>query len=524
MSEDLTLTPAHGAFDLERVKTWLDARPDAFQDPHLAHVYVITGHPAIADSSYGRRLEDPSRFPYDTIVSLSPTRIHLAQQMSDRDAQRSAMDLVRWLVTSEDVVVRADESNRDLTSQIREHGVESLYPPHVAGLPLAWEGSLIAVGFFRDFDRGDSATVWIKDARRDAPIADEDRLIEYLRSGRLQQRSDVIVHDVLSPDYPDVGVADHLTDGVYVWPADLPYQVRHYHVRLPRHFVLHARALGWKVPGSDGPVWPPPPDEIGPASSLVLELPHVVLGRRLRAGTGDEVREGYLLADPSARVLITLTTRHPDEPDEVREQLEPDVDGIAPLRWIERMPSGSIDYDDVLVEDLPAGEPASTRMPLPEAAVIRIGAALAATIARVHAAGKVGVSVLPELVYVDGALAFLSLVPRGCAFIYTSPPRTSGPRSYPIPYEGYETLILGQRATAASDVFKLCATLHTLATGAHPFGASGELREIVGRVAADARTPYPGSPALGALLARGLARDPAARPTAAELATALAAL
>ena len=32
-----------------------------------------------------------------------------------------------------------------------------------------------------------------------------------------------------------------LTDGVYVWPEDLPHYVRDHHVRLPAEFLAHLR-------------------------------------------------------------------------------------------------------------------------------------------------------------------------------------------------------------------------------------------------------------------------------------------
>jgi hypothetical protein len=39
-----------------------------------------------------------------------------------------------------------------------------------------------------------------------------------------------------------------LTDGVYVWGADLAYYVERYHARLPRAFWHHAHERGWRIP------------------------------------------------------------------------------------------------------------------------------------------------------------------------------------------------------------------------------------------------------------------------------------
>ncbi len=47
-----------------------------------------------------------------------------------------------------------------------------------------------------------------------------------------------------------IGSPDILTDGIWAWPGDLPYYVKHYNVRLPCEFIAHAKTNDWKVPNT----------------------------------------------------------------------------------------------------------------------------------------------------------------------------------------------------------------------------------------------------------------------------------
>jgi hypothetical protein len=248
----------------------------------------------------------------------------------------------------------------------------------------------------------------------------------------------------------------------------------------------------------------------GEASTLLLDHDRVVLGRRLRDGAGDQVREGYLDADPATRVLVTLTGRHSSP-----QNHDYTVNGVGRWLGVVEPPAAGIPYDDALLEQLPAGRPAVERMPLPEPAVIALGRDVATVIADAHAANIILMGVSPELIYVDEQLRFTGLVPRSRPFVASAPQRQRGLRSYTLPFDGFETLALGKPPVAKSDIFALAATLFMLATGKHPFG--DELAEIMHRVLASAPDAYPGSPKLAAILARALDPDPDARPSAREL-------
>jgi hypothetical protein len=45
-----------------------------------------------------------------------------------------------------------------------------------------------------------------------------------------------------------IGPPHALTDGTYVWPADLPYYLRRYHLRLPTAALIHIQRQEYRVP------------------------------------------------------------------------------------------------------------------------------------------------------------------------------------------------------------------------------------------------------------------------------------
>lgn len=242
-----------------------------------------------------------------------------------------------------------------------------------------------------------------------------------------------------------------------------------------------------------------------------------VLDESVRAGSSDEVRLGHLADDAAVRVLVTLTARHP----------APQLTAIAveePVLYVGPVDPG-VPYDDALVERLPAGVAASGVAPLAERDVIRIGAGLAAEVARQHARGRRLGGIYPELVFVtvETEAAFAGVCPYGPDFIASAPQPMHGTRSYRVPYLAGEVLLRG-RPELASDVFATCATLFALGTGRHPFGDARDLRQLLLAIDTSEPGPWPGDPRLAAILAGGLRRHPAKRPTAAALRDALAAL
>ena len=77
----------------------------------------------------------------------------------------------------------------------------------------------------------------------------DSKITDYLRSGHevmylgsrryLKEKGDLTKID--RPGFL-------LTDGVWVWPSELPYFIESYNVMVPPQFVIHAAANNWSVP------------------------------------------------------------------------------------------------------------------------------------------------------------------------------------------------------------------------------------------------------------------------------------
>jgi hypothetical protein len=253
----------------------------------------------------------------------------------------------------------------------------------------------------------------------------------------------------------------------------------------------------------------------GPA----FDFAEVELGERVREGTGDAVYRGRAKRD-GAPLLITVTTGHADDPARHAAEEALTVPGIAPLLGLGRVAGQA--FADALAEIIPAGRPASELAPIEEPTLVRLARSLTQAVARVHAQVKVLDGIRPELIYVDDGGAFLALAPRGPRFIASATPVAAGPRSYPLPFVGHETLALGKPVGYAGDVFALCASVFVLGTGKHPFGE--DLHQILQRMMAGDPQAWPGSARLGEILRKGLARNPTDRPHSLNLHGLFAAL
>lgn len=107
------------------------------------------------------------------------------------------------------------------------------------------------VGFFSELSPGWGLTETgsIKDAVRPSGEPDENRILEYFRSGTGIWSEMSAGPDVLDPDGPDMpGIGSMYTDGTWIWREDLRYYVATYHVSLPDEFVKRIRAMDYTAP------------------------------------------------------------------------------------------------------------------------------------------------------------------------------------------------------------------------------------------------------------------------------------
>jgi hypothetical protein len=64
-----------------------------------------------------------------------------------------------------------------------------------------------------------------------------------------------VVGDALNPSAEVVLFPSRKTDGVFVWPAELGYYVRKYHLRVPAAFVERMLSLNWQPPAEQENDW-----------------------------------------------------------------------------------------------------------------------------------------------------------------------------------------------------------------------------------------------------------------------------
>jgi len=88
----------------------------------------------------------------------------------------------------------------------------------------------------------------LSDAVCEEPAVDEDRIAGYLRAGSVLATTGRRVDDFIDSTQKRIAPQDLLTDGAWMWPADLAYYVERYHVRLPAEFVEQAAARGFQPP------------------------------------------------------------------------------------------------------------------------------------------------------------------------------------------------------------------------------------------------------------------------------------
>ncbi|HET9685089.1 MAG TPA: serine/threonine-protein kinase, partial [Gemmatimonadaceae bacterium] len=167
--------------------------------------------------------------------------------------------------------------------------------------------------------------------------------------------------------------------------------------------------------------------------------------------------------------------------------------------------------------------------------LMRVGAQIARALSVAHAAGIVHRDIKPENVLVrpDG---FVKVLDFGIARLVSSADARATVDGQPLTQLGLAVGTLrymspeqacAEPVTGATDVFSLGLVLHELATGQHPFAAAGLsdvalLSAILSQDAPAVTALNPALPAeLDALVARMLDKDPARRPSAAEVECAL---
>ena len=103
------------------------------------------------------------------------------------------------------------------------------------------------IGFFFELSP-DDAVAELNRLRRVDASPNEQKIVDYLRSGVDAGVTMIVQHDPLSDPPKQLGEAVLKCDGEWLWPESLAYFVEAYHIELPEEFVEAIRRNGWKIP------------------------------------------------------------------------------------------------------------------------------------------------------------------------------------------------------------------------------------------------------------------------------------
>jgi len=225
-------------------------------------------------------------------------------------------------------------------------------------------------------------------------------------------------------------------------------------------------------------------------------------------------------------VLITTGTAQADVFAAVFERLEFDgIDGVSELLCINRLDTDEL-RRDAMVEVEPEGQPISSLVgTLSPPSVLSVGSQLAQLLSDAEFLDEAMVGLRPELIYVDAGadeVAFTGTAPRSALFWAGMKPTSIGvPPCFDVSYLAPEVLAV-KPVHIAADLFSVCAMLAEWASGQYPFTTpppSPLLAPLLGT-----RVPWTGPRELGAVLDRGLDKDPEGRINVDDLIAALAKL
>lgn len=109
-------------------------------------------------------------------------------------------------------------------------------------------------GFFRELNHGDGLPdePSIHEKLQEAFLSEEQNILAYLEAGSIYAMSAGVAFDYFQrPKRHAINSLVLLTDGIWLWPSDLAYYIRHYHVSIPEALGHYMKAQGWELPSLD---------------------------------------------------------------------------------------------------------------------------------------------------------------------------------------------------------------------------------------------------------------------------------
>jgi serine/threonine protein kinase, bacterial len=258
--------------------------------------------------------------------------------------------------------------------------------------------------------------------------------------------------------------------------------------------------------------------------------PHLLIGELIGRGGMSRVYRGWIRGSGHEVAVKVLRDDLAAKPDAVQRFVrERELLSTVASPHVVQVHDLVVHGDELgIVMDLVPGGHLRRAVAFPSelGTAAQLAAQIADGLGAVHAAGVVHRDLKPENVLVeteaDGAIR-LRLTDFGISRLVDSAALTAtsvtGTPGYLAP-----EVASGRRVTAAADVYALGVMLYELCTGRQPFQAENPLLLVLAHTRQQPPRPLGMPDALWDVLARTLAKDPAARPAAAGLGDTLRAL
>lgn len=102
-------------------------------------------------------------------------------------------------------------------------------------------------GFYKEMPHGKSGDPSIFEFIQNKESINEEKIVSYLKQGIVLVSCGGVVNDIINPDDGIAGCPNMMTDGTWVWPGDLAYYVKKYHIQLEAEFIKTMQKNKWTV-------------------------------------------------------------------------------------------------------------------------------------------------------------------------------------------------------------------------------------------------------------------------------------
>lgn len=173
-------------------------------------------------------------------------RIH-SYMLPYRDGENSITDSYASDINS--YLLRNMGYLHSVTERFEEHLKKLHKIQHITDLKsevLSENMKLMMEGFFKEMNYG-RFSLSINDYIREKGDEEEEQIIKYLESGIVYLQSPVKIKDIINYKKGVIGHVRFLTDGSWLWPAELAYYVKIYHLRLNDKFIETMRRNDWQI-------------------------------------------------------------------------------------------------------------------------------------------------------------------------------------------------------------------------------------------------------------------------------------